>query len=300
MTEETISGDKMGSEGISIVLGTYNRKPFLKMAVESIRKELTGRPFPFEIIVVDGGSTDGTLRWLSQQKDIITIIQHNRGMWKGEPVPRKSWGFFMNLGFRCAHGKYICMLSDDCLVIPKAIINGYNLFERELASKRKVGAVVFYWRDWPNRLRYIINTAPNGKVLLNHGMFLKKALDDVGYIDEDHYVFYHADTDLCLRICETGYEIIPSPDSYIEHYSHANLSLRRTNTGVAPKDFEAFYQRWNKKLNLDISNINPWIPVEVEYQDPYHTVKQFRFQYLLQSWYYAARYFYYTILKKTG
>jgi glycosyltransferase involved in cell wall biosynthesis len=298
MIEEIITGNEMGSAGMSVVLGTYNRKPFLKMAVESIRKELNGTQFPYEIIVIDGGSTDGTLRWLSQQKDIITIIQHNRGMWTGKPVPRKSWGFFMNLGFRTAHGKYICMVSDDSLVIPGAIVNGYNLFERELSLNRNIGAVAFYWREWPDKSKYFIMTAPDGKVLLNHGIFLKKAVDEVGFIDEDHYMFYQADTDLCLRIMETGYEIIPSPDSYLEHYSHANLRIRKTNTDFVSKDFESFYQMWNKKISLDIKNPNPWKIIEKEYYDSHRTVDQFRFQYLLQSWFYAARYCYRKIWKK--
>jgi glycosyltransferase involved in cell wall biosynthesis len=297
MTEEIITGNEMGSEGLSVVLGTYNRKPFLKMAIDSIRNELKRSPFPSEIIVIDGGSTDGTLRWLSRQKDIITIIQHNRGMWNGEPVPRKSWGFFMNLGFRCAHGKYICMLSDDCLVIPGAIINGYNLFERELTSGRKVGAVAFYWRNWPNWKKYLVMAAPDGRVLLNHGIFLRKVLEDVGYIDEIHYRFYHADSDLCLKISKSGYEIIPSPDSYIEHYAHANLLLRKTNIDLSPKDFEFFYQKWKEQLNLTPGNTNPWIKIEKEYHDLHKTVNQFRFQYLLRSWFYVARFCYHRIWK---
>lgn len=299
MTEDIITGNEMEAKGVSIVLGTYNRKPFLKMTIDSIRKELKTSPFPSEIIVIDGGSTDGSLRWLSQQKDIITIIQHNRGIWQEEPVTRKSWGFFMNLGFRCAHGKYVCMVSDDSLIVPGAIVNGYNLFERELASNQKIGAVAFYWRDWPDKSKYFIMTAPDGRALLNHGLFLKKALEDVGYIDEYHYIFYQADTDLCLKIWEAGYEIIPSPNSYLEHYSHANLLLRKTNTDLAPQDFDAFYQRWNKKIGLDKKNIHPWINIEKDYHDPDKTVDQFRFQYLLQFWFYTARNFYRRFLKKS-
>jgi glycosyltransferase involved in cell wall biosynthesis len=98
---------------ISIVLGSYNRRKFLEGAIHSVRKN--GIKVPYEIIVVDGGSTDGTLRWLNKQKDIITIVQHNRGSFRGKPVERRSWGYFMNLGFKCARGRFIVMISDDTL-----------------------------------------------------------------------------------------------------------------------------------------------------------------------------------------
>jgi len=122
---------------ISVVLGSLNRIQFLKHTVESIRKDLEG--LSSEIIIVDGGSNDGTIEWLFKQKDIITIIQHNKGTWAGKKLPKKSWGYFMNLGFKAACGKYICMLSDDCLVVPGAIKNGFHLFEEKLLKGEKIG-----------------------------------------------------------------------------------------------------------------------------------------------------------------
>src|SRR3989304_502628 len=120
---------------ISVVLGTYNRLSFLKLTIESIRAGLEN--LSREIFVIDGGSTDGTTQWLIKQKDIVTMVQHNRGKWNGKPIERRSWGYFMNLGFRSAQGKYVCMLSDDCLVIPGAIRNGFDLFEKKLAEGEK-------------------------------------------------------------------------------------------------------------------------------------------------------------------
>jgi len=85
---------------VSVVIGSLNRREFIEATIDSIRAELTMHER--EIIVVDGGSDDGTVEWLLSQKDVITIVQHNRGVWNDEPIERKSWGYFMNLGFRAA------------------------------------------------------------------------------------------------------------------------------------------------------------------------------------------------------
>jgi GT2 family glycosyltransferase len=258
--------------------------------VDSIRQELNNASFPYEIIVVDGGSTDGTLRWLAKQKDIVTIVQHNRGSWQGKEIERRSWGYFMNLAFRAAQGNYICMLSDDCLVVPGAIVNGYREIEKEAAQGSPVGVACFYFRDWPEIPNYYISAAPNGILLLNHGIFSKKALEDVGYIDEDHYRFYHADSDLCLRIWQKGYLLIESPDSYIEHYSHANVFVRRTNTSAMNSDWKAFYDRWKSPLGLGPETKKDiWMRKEKSYTDPAATLEKFRWLHRMNSWYFCVR-----------
>jgi len=271
-----ISPDATKDSGsVSLVLGSYNRKNLLKLTIASIREELSHASFPHEIIVVDGGSTDGSLRWLSGQKDIITIIQHNRGTWKGKEIRRRSWGYFMNLGFRCAQGTYVCMLSDDCLVVPGAIINGFNLFENEKKTGKKTGAVAFYWRNWPDQKKYRVGLTLGNKMFVNHGMYLKKALEDVGYIDETTYLFYHADGDLCLKLWEKGYEITDSPDSYIEHYTHATLSVRKSNLKNQKQDWDNYLKKWKGIFyHPDSEDTGTWI--EKEYTDS-HNIAERRF-----------------------
>ena len=249
---------------VSVVIGSYNRKRFLKLTIESVRKELSQATFPWEIIVVDGGSTDGTLVWLMKQKDIISIVQHNRGTWQGKPIERRSWGYFMNLGFKCAQGKYVCMLSDDCLVVPGAIVNGYSRFEEELNKGRKVGAVAFYWRNWPKQKKYWVGITFGSKMFVNHGMYLKSALESVGYIDEDTYFFYFADSDLCLRMAQADYDCIDSPKSFIEHFAHSG---RKAVDGTL--DAKRHSDRW-EALGKPESD---WRTRD--YNDPHRTYRRF-------------------------
>jgi glycosyltransferase involved in cell wall biosynthesis len=257
---------------ISVVIASYNRRRILMRTIESVREELKG--MAHEIIVVDGGSTDRTLDWLIGQKDIITMIQHNRGSWKGLPVERRSWGYFMNLGFKCSQGKYICMLSDDCLVVPGAIMNGYRLFEKEIALGKKIGAVAFYWRNWPEQKQYRVGLTLGNNMFVNHGLYLCEALCDVGYADEDNFMFYHADGDLCLKMLRKGYACIDSPDSFVEHYSHANLGLRKSNMDVQKSDWERYLAKWDGIFyDREANRIGGW--VKKEFHDRAHTFTHF-------------------------
>ena len=239
-TEQGIS--VMEPPVLSFVLGTYNRNGFLQKAIASIRENHIR--VPYELIVVDGGSTDGSLSWLVQQKDVITIIQHNRGEFRGRPVSRRSWGYFMNLGFKIAQGRYVLMLSDDCLLLPNAVNQGLDRFNQLTVEGRRIGGVAFYYRDWPDEQAYYVQLTLGGNLMVNHGLFLRSALEAVGWVDEERYRFYKADGDLCLKIWQAGYEIVDCPNAYVEHYAHANPEVRASNKAVMRQDRQAYLKRW--------------------------------------------------------
>lgn len=252
---------------VSVVIGSYNRLPYLRSTIETLRAEVA--EIPHEIIIVDGGSTDGSIQWLTAQKDIISIIQHNRGEWQGKPIERKSWGYFMNLGFKAAQGTYICMISDDCLVIPGALKNGIAHFDKARRKDKTVGGLAFYWRNWPEQEKYWVGLTYNNTMHINHGMYLREALENIHFIDEDAYFFYHADSDICLRLMEAGYKVIDSPNSYIEHYSDANSAVRTTNMERQQQDWGVYTKRWGKLAPPKTD----WI--EKAYTDLAHTADKY-------------------------
>lgn len=260
---------------ISVVLGTYQRKRFLKIAINSIRKEFEEQNLKNEIIVIDGGSTDGTINWLTRQKDIISIVQYNNGNWKGQKIAKKSWGYFMNLGFKCSQGKYICMLSDDCLIIPGAIKNGFTLIESKLKSGINIGALAFYFRDWPINKDYFVQSEFN-KLYVNHGLYLREAIQKVNYVDEE-YMFYNADIDLCLKLLKEGYLTEASASSYIEHFSFANPMIRMLNNQTRINDNDRLLKKW---IGIYYNNIEEIKGIErhhfKEYDDEAKTFKKFK------------------------
>lgn len=227
---------------VSVVLGTYNRLAFLKATIASVRASQID--IPYEIIVVDGGSTDGTTKWLTQQRDIIAIVQHNRETIDGKSRRKRSWGYFMNLGFKCAEGKYICMISDDSVVHPDTLTNGVRHFDREIADGRPLGGVAFYWRSWPEESKYRVGASLGNHRMVNHGLYLRGALERVGWIDDARYDFYCADSDLALKIWHAGYEIVACQDALVEHFEWVDAKMRTQNLAKLRIDWARYTARW--------------------------------------------------------
>jgi len=86
----------------SVIIPTYNRRNYLKIAIESI---LAQDFKSYELIIVDDGSKDGTdayLKQLGYDKYCRYVYQENKG-----PAAAR------NSGIRKAKGEYICFLDSD-------------------------------------------------------------------------------------------------------------------------------------------------------------------------------------------
>jgi len=82
---------------ISVIIPTYNRKHSLPRTLDSV---LAQSFQPFEIIVIDDGSTDGTADWLkSNYVSIKSISQSNQGVSSAR-----------NIGIKQAEGNWIALL----------------------------------------------------------------------------------------------------------------------------------------------------------------------------------------------
>jgi len=90
----------MSSCDISIVTPVFNSVRWIELCLQSVRHSLQGQSY--EHIVVDGGSTDGTLEYLKQQKDICLILGPDKGMYDA-----------LNKGMAAARGRIVGHLNAD-------------------------------------------------------------------------------------------------------------------------------------------------------------------------------------------
>jgi putative colanic acid biosynthesis glycosyltransferase len=85
---------------LSIITITYNSKPDLELTLKSIAAQSRIA----EVIVIDGGSTDGTLDVIHQNRNIITTFRSepDRGIYdamnKGLTLATGEWIYFLNSG----------------------------------------------------------------------------------------------------------------------------------------------------------------------------------------------------------
>jgi len=87
---------------ISVIIPTYNRKDYVTEAIDSV---LAQDYLPFEIIVVDDGSTDNTRQKLVRYSGKIRYFhQYNKGVSAAR-----------NTGLKAARGDYIALLDSDDL-----------------------------------------------------------------------------------------------------------------------------------------------------------------------------------------
>jgi len=97
-------------KNVGIVVVTYNRLSLLKEVVDSLRNQTYS---DFQIIVINNGSTDGTLDWLNAQNDVLTITQANTG---------GAGGFYTGMKYVAEHDyKYCWVMDDDVICNPTAL-----------------------------------------------------------------------------------------------------------------------------------------------------------------------------------
>ncbi|RMF03007.1 MAG: glycosyltransferase [Chloroflexi bacterium] len=166
---------------VSIVTPSFNSAQFIESAIESVRNQ----DYPaIEHLIIDGGSTDGTLEILKNWPAV---------RWVSEPDEGQADA--INKGFRLARGEIIGWLNADDTYEPGAISAAVDYLQRHpnvdlvygginLIDQR--GTVLYRRRAQPFHLHRMLFEA----AIPQAGMFFRRyVVDQMGGINPDlHYV----------------------------------------------------------------------------------------------------------------
>lgn len=104
---------------VTVFIPVHNREHYIGPAVDSVLAQTFG---DFEILVVDDGSTDGTLARLAEYRDPRLRVECNPCN-MGIPTTR-------NRGLELARGEYIALLDSDDLCYPDRLARQVSFLDR--------------------------------------------------------------------------------------------------------------------------------------------------------------------------
>jgi len=234
---------------VSIVTGTYNRLKSLKRMIDSVRNSV-GIGFPYEIVVVDGGSTDGTQEFLRNQSDVVLIEQKELlGAVKA-----------FNEGARSSRGRYVIMANDDIAFKYESIVNAISVLEDDSS----IGIGCFpqnrYSSEYTvSRMPAVIDGAQSSTWYGQVCIIPRWLGNRVGWWGEGYHT-YGGDNEMSCKVLELGLRVVPLESCCIDDFVEKD-ELRKINSkGFGPGDNHPdsilWKSRWtrNDKIGPVVSN----------------------------------------------
>ena len=219
---------------LSVIIVNYNVKYYLDQCIRSVLRAFEEMNTPAEIIVVDNHSADGSVDYLEKRypQTLYPMVRfvrsaHNLGFARAN-----------NIAIRQSRGEYVLLLNPDTIVgedALKASVDFMDVYEdagavgvrmlgaqgrRAMESRRGLPTpmvsffkMLGFCNRWPHhRLfgKYYMGYLPWDEpcqievVSGAYCMLRRKALDEVGLLDEDFFM-YGEDIDLSYRVLKGGY-----------------------------------------------------------------------------------------------
>lgn len=222
---------------ISLCIPTYNRLPYLRQCIDSIIDKFGD--YPYEIIVADGGSTDGTLEYLENidSKNVKLIAQ-------GKLIGTTN---AYNESFEIAKGDYIFIGNDDIVLIPEIFIKACKLMDKE----KQIGLVSTKVQE-PSRgnlVGILSRIRTYGMLLSYFHIFRGSVLKDEMNLFDESFRSYRIDLDSSLSVLKWGHTIIHTKEIAVIHYrihDEDTNAARATNEEKikASNEGEYFQKKW--------------------------------------------------------
>lgn len=231
---------KYRSGAISVVVVTWNRRNLLRACLQS----LTGQKFdqPFEVIVVDNGSDDGSAEMAQSEFGQNPAFQlklirnpDNRGFCAAN-----------NQGFAASDTEFVALLNNDAVASPGWLAALVGAFQCEPEVGMAASKILVY--EDPRRIDKVGHLIyPDGQnrgrgsgeldagqydraeeVLWPDGcaaMYRRAMLDQIGGFDEDFFA-YADDAELGLRARIAGWKCFYMPAAVVRHHRGATLGVQ--------------------------------------------------------------------------
>jgi glycosyltransferase involved in cell wall biosynthesis len=180
---------------ISVIIPTYNRIFFLKRSIDSVLEQILK---PYEVIIVDDGSSDGTSTMIKKNYPKINLIcQENKGVSAAR-----------NIGIRASSGDWVCFLDSDdewkknklseqMLAIKKNTNYSFcHSNEEWIKNGKKINQKKKHKKYGGNIFKECLDMC---RISPSSVMINKSVFDDIGFFNEDLVVC--EDYELWLRIC---------------------------------------------------------------------------------------------------
>ena len=219
---------------LSVIIVNYNVKYYLDQCIRSVLRAFVLMHTPAEIIVVDNHSADGSVDYLEKRYPqmlypMVRFVRsaHNLGFARAN-----------NIAIRQSRGEYVLLLNPDTIVGEDALKASVDFMDahedagavgvrmlgaqgrRAMESRRGLPTpmvsffkMLGFCNRWPHhRLfgKYYMGYLPWDEpcqievVSGAYCMLRRKALDEVGLLDEDFFM-YGEDIDLSYRVLKGGY-----------------------------------------------------------------------------------------------
>jgi len=219
---------------VSIIILAYNNLDFSRACIESVLKH-THYP-DLEIIIVDNGSSDGSIKYfqkVSDQNPSIKIVRNEENL---------GFSGGNNSGIKVASGEIVVLLNNDTYVAPGWLyamvskMKGSSALDiagpvtNNIGNEAKVDIVY-------DCMESMIDAGTNytwrhaGEVLMveNLAFFCvaisRKVIENVGLLDESFSGGFFEDDDYCRRAVDAGFKLAIIEDSFVHHHLSASFDL---------------------------------------------------------------------------
>lgn len=247
----------------SIIILSFNTLPYSKQCIESIRQYTSKGTY--EIIVVENGSTDGSVEWLRKQADVRLLCNNEN---KGFPA-----GY--NQGMKVAQGNNLLLLNSDILVTHHWLDNmlaalyshdmvgavgpmsnnarGAQQVEVGYDSVEEMQTFAKVYNSESNPSKWVPQTLLMGFCLL----VKREVYVRVGLLDESFTPDTYEADDYSLRIWQAGFAMLMLSDTFIHHYGRRSfMKSTESSRGSMIARYDALHER-NRRRFMDKWQIDP-------------------------------------------